>query len=332
MEAATQPKETMTALKCQSCNAPLTVSPDDVVIVCGYCGYTATIEGEKIENHFILEPTVDAEDVREKVTKWVGRGGKAQVSESILRFVPFWVETMNAYTKYEGYKKHTETEYYTDAKGNRRSRTKIEYEPISGDFNESRSINVLCRRGATFYSQDELDKALHATKRDIKPFNYNAITAVESNPLFLNSELTDDDAYEIAETHIAEEHRRRAEGKATEIWDCHSRIQKTGSYLLHIPHWLVRYRFGSETYRVGIDGHTKKVLKGEVPISSSFRGAMLFTSFIFLIIGVVGTHFVYQLLLPQGLEVLAFAVIIISLIAAAVATQQSFKISSEKRE
>ena len=46
---ATQPIETMTALKCQSCNAPLTVSPDDVVIVCGYCGFTSTVEGEKVE-------------------------------------------------------------------------------------------------------------------------------------------------------------------------------------------------------------------------------------------------------------------------------------------
>ena len=110
METTTKPIETMTALKCQSCNAPLTVSPDDVVIVCGYCGYTSTIEGEKIENHFVLEPTIDSADVREKITKWVGRGGKARVTEAILRFVPFWVESMHAYTHYEGYKKHTETE------------------------------------------------------------------------------------------------------------------------------------------------------------------------------------------------------------------------------
>ena len=63
----TQPKETMTALKCQSCNAPLTVSPDDVVIVCGYCGFTSTIEGEKVEDHFVLEPTIDSSDVHTKV-------------------------------------------------------------------------------------------------------------------------------------------------------------------------------------------------------------------------------------------------------------------------
>jgi hypothetical protein len=329
---ATKPIETMTALKCQSCTAPLTVSPDDVVIVCNYCGFTATVEGEKIENHFVLEPTVDAADIREKVTEWVGRGGKARVTEAVLRFVPFWVESMHAFTHYEGYKEHRETEYYTDSQGNRRSRTKIEYEPITGDFNENRSVNVLCRRGATFFSQTELDKALSVTKRDIKPFNYNAITAVESKPLFLNSELTDPDAYEIAETFVAQDHRSRADSRATKIWDCQSQIKKTGSYLLHVPHWLARYTFAGETYRVGIDGHTKKVLKGEVPISGAFRGTMFFISLIFLAIGTVGSYFISELLAPQGLEVLAIVVTIISLIIAAYATAQSLKMSSMKRE
>ncbi len=329
---ALQPKETMTALKCQSCNAPLTVSPDDVVIVCGYCGYTTTIEGDKIDNHFVLEPTVDASDVREKVTDWVGRGGKAQVTEAILRFVPFWVEEMHAHSTYQGYKKHQETEYYTDSQGKRRSRTKIEYEPIQGTIDENRSINVLCRRGATFYSQSELDKALQVTKREVKPFNYNSITAVEKNPLFLNSELTDADAYEIAETYVEDDHRSRADSRATEIWDCHTRIQKTSSYLLHVPHWLVRYRFGTETYRIGIDGYSKKVLKGEVPVTTTFRAAMYFVSILFLFIGTVGTYFVAEFLRPDGLEMLSFAVIILSLIIAAFAIRQTFKISSEKRE
>lgn len=328
---ATQPIETMTALKCQSCNAPLTVSPDDVVIVCGYCGFTSTVEGEKIENHFVLEPTIDSGEIYDKINEWVGRGGKARVTEAHLRFVPFWVESMHAYTSYQGYKKHTETEYYTDSQGKRRSRTKIEYEPIQGHFDENRSVNVLCRRGATFYSLGELDKALHVTKRGIKPFDYNAITAIESKPLFLNSELTDADAYEIAETFVAQDHRGRADSRATKIWDCHSRINKTGSYLLHVPHWLVRYRFGSETYRVGIDGHTKKILKGEVPISGSFRGAMFILSIIGFLIGTVGTYLVAQLLSPDY-TFLSVVCIVIGLILGVYGTQQSFKISAEKRE
>ena len=328
---ATKPIETMTALKCQSCNAPLTVSPDDVVIVCGYCGFTSTIEGEKIDNHFVLEPTIDAGEIHDKISEWVGRGGKARVTESHLRFVPFWVESMHAYTAYQGYKKHQETEYYTDSQGKRRSRTKIEYEPIQGHFDENRSVNILCRRGATFYSLGELDRALHVTKRGIVPFDYNAITAVESKPLFLNSELTDADAYEIAETFVAQDHRSRADSRATEIWDCKSQIKKTGSYLLHAPHWLVRYQFGTETYRVGIDGHTKKILKGEVPISGGFRGAMFILSLIGFLVGTVGTYFVAQLLAPDY-TFLSVICIVIGLILGAYGTQQSFKISAEKRE
>ncbi|MFX1566138.1 MAG: hypothetical protein ACFFCH_09120 [Promethearchaeota archaeon] len=327
---AAQPIETMTALKCQSCNAPLAVSPDDVIIVCAYCGFTSTIEGEKIENHFVLEPTINAGEIRDTVTKWVGRGGKARVTESHLRFVPFWVESMHAFTSYQGYKKHTETEYYTDSQGKRRSRTKTEYEPIQGQFNENRSVNVLCRRGATFYSLGELDKALHVTKRGIQPFDYNAITAIESKPLFLNSELIDADAYEIAETFVAQDHRSRADARATEIWDCQSQISKTGSFLLHVPHWLVRYQFGSETYRVGIDGHTKKILKGEIPISGSFRGAMFFLSIIAVLLGTIGTYFVAQFL-GSEYALFSLALVVVGLVLGVVGTQQSFKISSEKR-
>ncbi len=329
---ASTPKEPMEALKCQSCNAPLTVSPDDVIITCNYCGFTATIEGEKIENHFVLPPTCDANDVREKVRKWVGRGGKAQVTEAVLRFVPFWVESMHAVTEYEGYKKHTETEYYTDSQGRRRSRTKTWYEPIRGTFDENPSLNILGRRGALFYSQEEMDKALHVTKSDIKSFNFKDITAVESNPLFLNSELDDDGAYEIARTSLEEDHRARAERKATKIWDCNSRIRKTGSYLLHVPHWLVRYQFGTETYRVGVDGHTKKILKGEVPVSTAYRGFMCIISILGLIIGAVGSQLAAWALAPQGWEFIAFGVIFLGLIIAALATNQTFKISAEKRE
>ena len=91
---ATQPIETMTALKCQSCNAPLTVSPDDVVIVCGYCGFTSTIEGEKVANHFVLEPTVDAGEVREVVDeegRWAGvrvRGFEPLLADTLLLEIP----------------------------------------------------------------------------------------------------------------------------------------------------------------------------------------------------------------------------------------------------
>ncbi|MFX1562058.1 MAG: hypothetical protein ACFFDP_01990 [Promethearchaeota archaeon] len=329
---ASTPKEPMEALKCQSCNAPLTVSPDDVVITCNYCGFTATLEGEKIENHFVLPPTCNANDIREKVRNWVGRGGKAQVTEAVLRFVPFWVESMHAVTEYEGYKQHTETEFYTDSQGRQRSRTKTYYEPIRGTFDESPSLNILCRRGATFYSQDEMDKALHVTKANVKSFNFKDVTAVESNPLFLNSELDDNGAYEIARTNVEQEHRSRAESRATKIWDCHSRINKTGSYLLHVPHWLVRYKFGTETYRVGIDGFTKKVLKGEVPVSTTYRGIMCVVSIIGLIIGAVGGQMTAWALASQDWEFLGFVVIFLGLVIAAVATNQTFKISAEKRE
>jgi hypothetical protein len=322
----------MEALKCAQCGAPLSVSPDDAILTCSFCGFTATLEGERIANHFILPPACNAAEVREKVQSWVGRGGKAMVTEAGLRFVPYWVESLQASTQYEGYKQTHETEHYTDSKGQRQSRTITLYEPVRGAFSEDRSLNVLCRRGAAFYSQGELDKALQVSKKSVTPFDFKQVTAVESKPLFLNSELVDADAYEIAETMVSEEHRRRAESTATKIWDCHSQINKTGSFLLHVPHWLVRYRFGTETYRVGIDGFTKNILKGEVPVSTAYRGTMLAVSIIGLLVGVVGAHLTAQLLAAQDLQFLGFVVIIVGLIIAALATKQTFKISAEKHE
>jgi len=329
---ATPSKEMMEALKCPSCKAPLSVSPDDAVITCSFCGFTATIEGERIANHFILPPTCNGAEVREKVKTWVGRGGKAMVTEAGLRFVPYWVESMRASTQYEGYRETHETEYYTDSKGQRQSKTITLYEPVRGAFSEDPSVNVLCRRGAAFYSQGALDKALQVSKKSVIPFDFKQITAVESKPLFLNSELTDADAYEIAETTVSEEHRRRAEATATKIWDCNSQIQKTGSYLLHVPHWLVRYRFGNETYRVGLDGFTKNVLKGEVPVSGGFRGLMFVVSVLGLVIGTIGAYLTAQYLAAQELQYVAYAVVVLGAILAAVGTWQRFKISSEKHE
>ncbi len=318
------------AFKCSNCDAPLAVSPDDAVITCNFCGNTVTVEGQKVSKHFVLTPTIGSGEVQDKVRKWVGRGGKARVTEAQLRFVPYWVESMNAATRFQGYKRHEDTEYYTDSSGRRQSKTVVTYAPIDGRFNEDRSLNVLGRRGAMFYSFDEMDKALKVTKRDIKTFKYSTITRIEKRPVFLNSELSDEDAFEIARTKVSQEHRSRAESGATKIWDCKTNIRKLGAYLLHVPHWMVRYQFGSETYRVGIDGHTKRVLKGEVPVSTAFRGGMFILSIIGLAIGSIGAQ-VLAMYLP-GLEAIAFVLIIIGLIIACIGTQQSFKISSEKRE
>ncbi|MFX1475061.1 MAG: hypothetical protein ACFFCO_06280 [Promethearchaeota archaeon] len=320
------------AFKCSNCDAPLAVSPDDAVITCNFCGNTVTIEGQKISKHFVLTPTIGSGEVQDKVRKWVGRGGGARVTEAQLRFVPYWVESMNAATRFQGYKRHEDTEYYTDSSGRRRSKTVVTYEPIDGRLNEDRSLNILGRRGAMFYSFDEMDKALKVTKRDITPFKFSTITRVEKRPVFLNSELSDEDAFEIAQTMVSEEHRSRAESGATKIWDCKTNIRKLGAYLLHVPHWMVRYQFGSETYRVGIDGHTKRVLKGEVPISTGFRAGMFLLSIIGLVVGSVGAQFIYWMLVGSGLEALAFVLIIVGLLIACIGTQQSFKISSEKRE
>ena len=319
------------AFKCSNCDAPLAVSPDDAVITCNFCGNTVTIEGEKVTKHFILAPTISKGQVQDKVRKWVGRGGGARVTEAQLRFVPYWVESMNAATRFQGYKRHEDKEYYTDSSGRRQSKTVVTYEPIDGRFNEDRSLNVLGRRGAMFYSFDEMDKALRVTKQGIKPFKYSTVTRIDKTPVFLNSELSDEDAFEIAQTKVSQEHRSRAESGATKIWDCKTKIRKLGAYLLHVPHWMVRYQFGSETYRVGIDGHTKKVLKGEVPVSAGFRMGMLALSIIGLIIGSVGAHFLAPLV--PGMEAaIAIVLIIVGLIIACIGTQQSFKISSEKRE
>jgi hypothetical protein len=322
----------MEALKCPSCKAPLSVSPDDAVITCSFCGFTATIEGEQVANHSILPPTCNAAEVREKVQSWVGRGGKAVVTEAGLRFVPYWVESMHASTQYEGYRVTHETEYYTDSKGQRQSRTITLYEPVRGAFTEDPSVNVLCRRGAAFYSQGALDKALQVDKKSVIPFDFKQVTRVESKPLFLNSELTDPDAYEIAETTVSDQHRKRAEATATKIWDCNTQIQKTGSYLLHVPHWLIRYRFGKETYRVGINGFTKNVLKGEVPVSGGFRALMFVLSVVGLLVAVLGAHFAAELLAAQEMELIAYAVVVLGAVLAAVGTWQRFKISSEKHE
>jgi len=326
---ARKDKDAIEAFRCQMCNAPLAVSPDDVVVTCQFCGYTATIEGDKIEKHFVLPPTFGAAEVREKVRKWVGRGGKAQVTEAVLRFVPYWVESLHAVTRYEGYKEHKETRTRRDASGEEYTETVTFYEPVKGTIDERRSLNILGRRGATFYSQDELDQALQLTKQDIKPFNFKDITAVESRPTFLNCEITEEDAFEMARTAIAEEHRQRAEAATTKCWDCHTQVRKLGSYLLHIPHWLVRYRFGTETYRVGIDGYTKKVLKGEVPVSTAYRAIMFLLSFIGLAIGAIGAQ---ALALITEIEVLGFAAIIGGLVLAVVGMKETLKISAEKRE
>lgn len=297
-----------TSISCPVCGASVDINPEDVIVVCPYCGSAFTRGKETVKDQKIVPPKYSKEEAEKKIFDWIYektkfRGTKrvqAIKVEKIL--VPFWVMFSHVRTHYVGYRRTTRSESYSVSMGGKtqtRTKTVTVYEPVDREIIENRSDPLICRMGATIFGYKEInDAVIKAVNMQIyEDFDLNKLKDNPQDIKFLSGEIKRNDARELIETKIQDEHRQRARNDTTELFDCRTFIEVKGIGFLHYPIVYVEYLHGRETYRVVMDGYSGEIIAAELPITTRYRVLMeaLALSSIFAVM-VLGAFFYPTLL------------------------------------
>ncbi|TFF91256.1 hypothetical protein EU545_04855 [Candidatus Thorarchaeota archaeon] len=289
-------------MKCPVCSGNIRLGPDDVVITCPYCGSTSTIEGKAIGDH-LMEAAKDSEarlkafrDFLDK-NKGINKAlvDSAEIVEDTLIYVPVWTAKVKADTWYKGYKTVQvpvqREESYTDSEGNRRTRTVTEYEtgyvPVQDEIHTDTDERLLARKGARFYGLEDYLETINL--KNTEPYNFEKIK--DLSPLILNAEIGDEEFEKTVHGRVADRHRNQANSGLQELFDCRTNTNVRGTTYLQAPFALVRYKFEGDLYKCALDGHSGKVVRGEIPITRAQRIIWTVAGLIGIFLGGAGGQF-----------------------------------------
>jgi hypothetical protein len=264
---------------CMHCAAPLTYDPEEVLVICNYCGYINNTTSEQPPRYSMLPVVVNGSQAMEIAKDHVGKGilvtrGMAERAEwgsIILRYVPNWAVTIQLDGNVEGKRALIKTK---DAKGQVAQEVAMQAlgSALGGLFggagrgagralgdrtermsvSEAMDVSVVARKAAEF----QPDAGAYKIPLDKKePFRK---TGEET----LNVEISDKAAAERAKSLALQELRSRY----TFVSRFSVGANPVGdAELIYSPWWFIEYRMGERSFSVIIDACSGSVIAGQRP-------------------------------------------------------------------
>ncbi|WP_461866872.1 TFIIB-type zinc ribbon-containing protein [Thermococcus sp.] len=250
------------ALKCKKCGAPLDVSPEDIIVVCPYCGFPNSFDeifGES--NTFFVESLSEKEIVKkfwERMRKdrdFTGSRDKISIVKVEGFYIPLWFGKVKArgYVRYEVYEKR---------------RGKKEKVLKHRKFNDTLIVCSSGRRSVYDVALEELTRKMEkshiflkdlkqtlASKIKIKPLKELDVEEWESLKLdFLNTEFGRKRAEEILLDRASDRAKELYVPEDNELLSFSFEGEVEDFALVFYPVWRIYYDFGGGTYFVAYDG------------------------------------------------------------------------------
>ena len=237
-------------IRCSHCGAPVEFKPGELIATCKYCGFTTVIETGQAFNfeHSVLINSYTPEQIEGLVRDWMRSGfmkpgnlaKKSKITEKNLVYLPFWVITVEATTKYKGIFERISP-------------------PIVKEGQIQREYNwlVLARDAAGFPTR-EYDVPLAGKV----PYDFRKI---EGFAKLLNSEMERDQALELARQQIDGHHRFLLQQDIDRIVEAQTSVDLKQMVYLHAPVWFIKYEYKGNNYQMIVDGAKGMVLKGDIP-------------------------------------------------------------------
>jgi hypothetical protein len=239
-------------IRCSHCGAPVEFKPGEIVATCKYCGFTTVIETGQAFNfeHSLLLNNYSEEQVEDLVHDWMRSGfvkpgdlvRKSKITEKNLVYLPFWVVSAEASTKYKGIFERIAPAIVKEGE------VKNEYNWL-----------VLAREAAGFPTR-EYDVPLSGKI----PYDFRKI---EGFAKVLNSEIDRDEALELAKQQIEAHHRFILQQDVDRIVEATTTLTLKQMVYLHAPVWFIKYDYKGNSYQLIIDGSQGMALKGDIPTS-----------------------------------------------------------------
>jgi hypothetical protein len=237
-------------ISCSHCGAPLQVQPGEILITCGYCGFTSVVEtGKAFEfEHSLILNTLPPAQVFDTIKGWMKNSfvapkdlsKKSSLIEQNLVYLPFWVVSGEATSHYKGIFERISPP-----------------EEKEGDIINHYDWMVLARTQTDFPT-----RSYHLSMEGKIPFE---ATKIEKGAKVLNSEMSADDAVEHARDEVSNLHQYLAKDRVDKIADIKTNFEISGTYYLHAPVWFLTYAYKDKRYQVLLDGASGQIIKGDLP-------------------------------------------------------------------
>jgi hypothetical protein len=237
-------------IRCSHCGAPVEFKPGEIVATCKYCGFTTVIETGKAFNfeHSLLLNNYGVDQIENLVRDWMRSGfmkpgdlvRKSKIIEKNLVYLPFWVVSAEATTKYKGIFERIAPPIVKE-----------------GQIQKEYNWLILAREAAGFPTR-EYDVPLTGKI----PYDFRKI---EGFAKLLNSEIDRDEALELARQQIDAHHRFLLEQDIDRIVEATTIVNLKQMVYLHAPVWFIKYEYKGNMYQMIVDGSTGMILKGDIP-------------------------------------------------------------------
>jgi hypothetical protein len=264
---------------CLHCGAPLTYDPEEVLVICNYCGYINNTTGEQPPRYSMLPVTVNSsqavEIAKDHVAKGIlvtrGMAERAEWGAIVLRYIPNWAVTVQLEGDIEGKKGLVKTK---DTKA--QVAQEVAMQALGGalggifggagrgagkalsdrteriSISETLDVPVVARKAAQF----QPDPGAYKIPLDKKePFRK---TGEET----LNVEISANEAVERAKGLALQEVRSRYTFVSRfSVW-----ANPIGEpELIYSPWWFIEYRMGGRSFSAIIDSCNGSVIAGQRP-------------------------------------------------------------------
>jgi len=237
-------------ISCSHCGAPVEFKPGEIIATCKYCGFTTVIQtGQAFTfEHSLLLNNYNPDQIEGLVRDWMRSGfmkpsdlaKKSKLTEKNLTYLPFWVVSLEATTKYKGIFERISP-------------------PIVKEGQIKKEYNwLVLARGAAGFPTREYDVPLTGKI----PYDFRKI---EGFAKLLNSEIQRDQAMDLAKQQIDTHHRFLLQQDVDRIVEADTVVELKQMVYLHAPIWFIKYEYKGNSYQLLVDGATGMVLKGEIP-------------------------------------------------------------------
>jgi len=235
---------------CSHCGAPVEFKPGEIIATCKYCGFTTVIQTGQAFNfeHSLILNNYDNDKMGNCIRAWMSSGfmkpsdlaKKSKIVENTLVYLPFWVVSAVATTRYKGIFERISPPVMKD-----------------GALEKEYNWLILARKAAVFPTR-EYDVPLTGKI----PYNFQKIEAFAK---VLNSEIGKDEALELAKQQIENHHRFLLQQNIDRIIELSTSLELKQMLYLHAPIWFIKYQYKGNMYQLIIDGSTGNALKGDIP-------------------------------------------------------------------
>ena len=239
-------------IRCSHCGAPVEFKPGEIIATCKYCGFTTVIQTGQAFNfeHSLLLNNYTPDQIEDLARNWMRSGfmkpgdlsKKSKITEKNLVYLPFWVVTAEATTKYKGIFERIAPAIVKEGQ-------------IQKEYNW-----LVLARSATVFPTREYDVPLAGKI----PYDFRKI---EGFAKLLNSEIDRDQALEIARQQIDSHHRFIIQQDVDKIIQATTVTTIKQMVYLHSPIWFIKYEYKNKIYQLIIEGASGMVLKGDIPSS-----------------------------------------------------------------